>query len=373
MSDDEIEYGAILVDTSIFDGNGLKLEKGLLGKLSQFKKSPIEYILPDVVKNEVQRHLESKISALRAALEKALNEAGDHLFFDGSELNDAKKMLVDSKEVNGLAESRMNKFIDSTGALVLETGSYVSVSDLLSKYFSNEPPFAETGKKKNEFPDAIVLMAVEAWADKNNKYVLAIAKDGDWKNFCQNSTRINYQDDFSRGLEVFNQTNAPYTLLANLETALNSGSATKFLAEINSLLESALDGFTPDQEADSAFYWEADGSHGWFKDFSLLEHEFRIVDKDEDWVVLEASANIVVEAEGDFSLSVYDSIDRDHVSMGGVTVRVEREFESEILITISGDLNGPVDELSIDEVEIVSPINTIDFGYIEPEYDDYEE
>ncbi|WP_421227826.1 PIN domain-containing protein [Aeromonas enteropelogenes] len=373
MSDNEIKYGAILVDTSIFDGNGLKLEKGLLGKLSQFKKSPIEYIFPDVVKNEVQRHLESKISTSRAALEKALNEAGDHLFFDGSELNDAKRMLVDSKEINGLAENRVNNFIESTGALVLEAGSYVSVSDLLLKYFSNEPPFAETGKKKNEFPDAIVLMAVEAWADKNDKYVLAIAKDGDWKNFCEDSKRIDYQDDFSRGLEIFNQTNAPYTLLANLEAALESGSATKFLADISSCLESVLDGFTPDQEADSTFYWEADGCHGWFNDFTLLEHEFRIVDKDEDWVVLEASANILVEAEGEFSLSMYDSIDRDHVSIGGVTVRVEREFESEILISISGDLNGPIDELSIDEVEIVSPIKTIDFGYIEPEYDDYEE
>ncbi|WP_429151812.1 PIN domain-containing protein [Aeromonas hydrophila] len=373
MSGDEIKYGAILVDTSIFDGNGLKLEKGLLGKLAQFKKSPIEYILPDVVKNEVQRHLETRISTSRAALEKALNEAGDHLFFDGSELNDARRMLIDSREINGLAENRVNKFIESTGALVLETGSYVSVSDLLFKYFSNEPPFAETGKKKNEFPDAIVLMAVEAWSVQNDKHVLAIAKDIDWQNFCENSNRIDYQDDFSRGLEIFNQTNAPYTLLANLEAALDSGFAAKFLANISSCLESLLDGITPDQDADSTFYWEAEGCHGWFHDFILLEHEFRIVDKDEDWVVLEALAAISVEAEGEFSLSMYDSIDRDHVSMGGVTVQVVREFESEILITISGDLNGPIDELSIDEVEIVSPINTIDFGYIEPEYDDYEE
>lgn len=30
---EELEYDALLVDTSIFDGNGLRLEKGLLGKL----------------------------------------------------------------------------------------------------------------------------------------------------------------------------------------------------------------------------------------------------------------------------------------------------------------------------------------------------
>jgi hypothetical protein len=49
-SDENEEYGAILVDTSIFDAHGLKLEKGLLGKLSQFKDSDIDYLLPDVIK-----------------------------------------------------------------------------------------------------------------------------------------------------------------------------------------------------------------------------------------------------------------------------------------------------------------------------------
>lgn len=129
MDEVDNEYGAILVDTSIFDGHALKLEKGLLGKLAQFKKSPIEYLLPDVIKNEVKSHLESKIKISRSALEKSLNDAGDHLFFEGSELNDAKKILIDSKEIEGLAESRIENFIDSTGALVLETGSYVSVSE----------------------------------------------------------------------------------------------------------------------------------------------------------------------------------------------------------------------------------------------------
>ena len=366
------KYDAILVDTSIFDGHALKLEKGLLGKLAQFKKSPIEYLFPDVIKNEVKSHLENKIKASRSALEKALNDAGDHLFFDGSELNDAKKMLIDSKEIEGLAESRIERFIESTGALVLETGNYVSVSDLLSSYFSNKPPFAETGKKKNEFPDAIVLMAVEAWAEKNDLTVLAVAKDGDWQNYCENSARIDYQEDFSRGLENFNRENAPYALLANLEIALNAGEADNFLSSIDSCLQSALDGFTPDQEADSHLYWEPDGSHGWFKEFELLDHEFRIIDKGDDWVVLEALANITVEAEGDFSLSMYDSVDRDHVYMGGVTATAKEEFESEILITVLGNLDGPIDELVIEDVEVVSPIKTIHFGTIEPDYGEHE-
>jgi hypothetical protein len=369
MSEVEKEYGAILVDTSIFYSNGLRLEKGLLKKLAQFKKSPIELLLPDVVKNEVKSHLESEIKKSRMALKKALDNAGDYLFFEGSELNDAKQILIDSKEIEGLAESRVDKFMDTTGALVLETGDYVSVSDLLSKYFANEPPFAEAGKKKYEFPDAIVLMAVEAWAGNHDLSVLAIAKDGDWEQYCEKSERIDYQEDLSSGLSYFNTANAPYALLTNLETALNSGTANTFISSINSRLKSVFNGFTPEQDADTHLYWEPEGSDGWLHDFELSDSEFRIIDKDEDWVVLGALANITVEAEGEFSLYEFD---RDHAYIGGISATATKEFESEILITISGNLNGPLDDLSVDEVEVVNPISSIHFGTLEPNYSEYD-
>lgn len=372
MIDQDKDYGALLVDTSIFDANGLRLEKGLLGKLSQFKRSPTEYLFPDVVKNEVKNHLEDRIRKSRAALEKALNDAGDHLFFEGSELNDAKHRLIEGKEIEGLSESRISQFIDITGALVLETGNFVSVKDVLDQYFSVSPPFAESGKKKNEFPDAIVLLAVEAWANEQDVNVLAVAKDGDWERYCERSARIDFGNDFSKALSHFNQVNAPYALVAALEAAVQAGSADEFKQEISGHLESYFDGFTPDQDAESQFYWEPEGSHGWFKEFEFSSEEFRVVDRDEEWVVLETYVSIKVGAEGEFSLSVYDSIDKDHVPLDSVTVEAEEEFETPILITLYGNLDGPIGELEIEEVEVVEPIGTIHFGTLEPDFGDYE-
>lgn len=372
MSDSDKEYDVILIDTSIFDGNGLRLEKGLLGKLSQFRKSPIELLFPDVIKNEVQSHLEKKIKVARNALEKSFNDAGDHLFFGGSALNDAKKILIDSKEIEGLAESRIDNFISETGALELECGDYVSVSDLLNQYFSNTAPFSESGKKKNEFPDAIILLAVEEWARQEEKTVLAVAKDKDWKAYCEKSEHIDYEEDLSEGLAILNEENAPYALLANLEKALENDSATQFLSEIETGLSSALDGLTPDQDADSHLYWEPDGCSAWFKEFYLQEDEFRIIDVDEDFVVLETTALITVEAEGEFSFSVYDSIDKDHVYMGSISATTEKSFESEILLTVTGDLDGDIEQLTIEQVEVVNPISSINFGTIEPDYSEYD-
>ncbi|OBU24943.1 hypothetical protein C0Z01_14095 [Photobacterium kishitanii] len=366
------EYGAILVDTSIFDANGLRLEKGLLGKLYQFKESNIEYLFPDVIKNEVQNHLEQKVKASRSILEKALNDAGDHLFFEGSELNDAKSLLIDSKEITGIAQSRIDNFIFNSGALVLECGDYVSVSDLLQQYFQNEPPFAATGKKKYEFPDAIILMAVDGWAKDNGVNVLAVAKDSDWENYCKKSEYIDYTEDFSDALSCFNKVTAPFAFLSTLTEACDNSGADEFIEKVRDKVAASFDGFTPDQEADSFLYWEPDGCNGWMSDFELADSNFKIVAHDEDYIVLEVSANITVEVEGEFSLYQYDTIDHDNVSIGSVTAKAEEQFTSPILITILGDLTGELSDLDIDDVEVVDSINSIDFGSIEPDYDDYD-
>jgi hypothetical protein len=369
---EEQEYEALLIDTSIFVGNGLRLEKGLLGKLNQFKRSPVVFLLPDVTFGEIKTHLEQKIRASRNALEKSINEAGDHLFFDGGTLDKAKALLLESKEIEGLAETRLNNFIESTGALVLECGDHLSVSDLLRKYFSNAAPFSETGKKKNEFPDAIVLMAVDEWAKNNNKSVLAVAKDDDWSRYCESSDNIECISELSDGLAMFNKANAPYAFLSKLESELDAEKAQSFLDAVASKLEAELDGFTPDQDADSYLYWEPEGSNGWFKSFYLTTHELRIIESDEEYIVLECKAAITVEAKGEFSLSVHDSIDDDYVHIDSVTATAEAEFESEILISIVGDLEGPIEELTIEQVEIVSPLKRIHFGTLEPDLGDYE-
>lgn len=365
------EYDAILVDTSIFDGNGLRLESGLLSKLKQFAKSDIDFLMPDVIEHEILAHLDKKIRVSRNALEKAINDASSHLFFDGSVLNDAKYLLVDSAEIEELAKSRLEAFFKATNALKLECDDYISVGELLKKYFSNEAPFSETGKKKNEFPDAIILMAVEEWADQEGKSVLAVAKDNDWERYCQSSANIDHIDDLSKALSHFNTATAPYALVESLKQSLDSSSAVGFLSKIESGLELALLGFTPDQEANSQFHWEADGASGRFNSFKFMEHDFTVVDTDKDWVVIEAWAEITVEADGEFSLSAYDGIDRDYVGLSGITVTAEAEFQSEILITISGDLSGDINELDIDDVEIVDSITTIDFGELELDYGDY--
>tara|TARA_R100000656_G_scaffold15015_1_gene14703 strand:+ start:3243 stop:4355 length:1113 start_codon:yes stop_codon:yes gene_type:complete len=362
------EYGALVVDTSVFITNGLRLEKGLLSRLQQFRRSPIDFVLPDVIRSEVEVHLEKEMRKARADLEKAINDASDHLFFDDVKPKEARELLIDQSELEKLVRERMDNFLEKTGATQISCSELTNISAVMGRYFSNRSPFSESGKKKNEFPDAIILLSLEEWSKQNNKKILAVAKDNDWKRFCEESEFIDCEEDFASGLAVFNATNTAYNFLHNLENSIQSGTAKSFLDAVRERLAVTLSDFTPDQEADSHLYWEPDGCHAWFKDFEFISDELDIIESDEDWIVIRGEALISVEAEGDFSLSLYDSIDREHVYMGGISVVVDEEFESDILITITGDLSESFDNIQVDDVEVTDVIGSIDFGTLEPNF-----
>lgn len=369
------DYTAITLDTSIFDGNGLRLEKGLLGRLKQFNGSPTKFVLTDIVVNEIKKHLHDRIINSRAALQKSLEDASEHLFFDGSLLTEAKQKLIDGPEINELALSRLNAFLVATGAFVIDSAEYVEVAELRDNYFNNKPPFAISGKKKNEFPDAIALLALEHWAEENDELVFAVAKDGDWENFCDESNFIDYNENLADALDYFNTKDTPVIVLAKLEAALGFINTSNLGLQLRNELARFFNGYYVDQEADSAFNWEPDGIDVTFADFSIADVNLKLIEKTDSSIVVEALVTVELNAEGNFSLYQYDSIDHDQVYMGSVTKNVTEEFGCRVLITFSGDFDEAredIDSIFIENVEVIDKLNSIHFGYLELDYNDYE-
>ena len=72
------QYSALTIDTSIFNQHGLKLEKGLLAKLVQFKEMPINFVLSDVVYREVMNHLNKKEKEVRDKIKASLTDVSDY-------------------------------------------------------------------------------------------------------------------------------------------------------------------------------------------------------------------------------------------------------------------------------------------------------
>ena len=72
-------YSALTIDTSIFEKNGLKLNKGLLAQLHQFRDNPINLVLSDIVYLELKSHLNKKEKETKNKIDLALSDASDYL------------------------------------------------------------------------------------------------------------------------------------------------------------------------------------------------------------------------------------------------------------------------------------------------------
>ncbi len=72
------QFGAITLDTSIFDAQGLKLESGLLKQLEQFRYSSTKLIISEIVKEEILSHLTAKTKEAKREIEKSLRQARDY-------------------------------------------------------------------------------------------------------------------------------------------------------------------------------------------------------------------------------------------------------------------------------------------------------
>lgn len=365
-------FGAILVDTSIYERNGLKFDKGLLRALYQFKRSPINLLLPDVIFNEITNHLEKKLNEIHN-LSKVISDFKDYSLVDQTAL-DSLESLKNSINIKTSTKSKISSFIENTGAVEIECGQFVNITEILEKYFSATPPFAKEGKKKSEFPDAITLNAVEKWAELNRVKVLAIAVDTDWKSYCEKSENIEYREDLSDVLAELNALNAPYVVLDQVESLIKANDVV-FLEQVSSHLYSELDDFTPDQDAESYLYWEPEWSTASFESFNFKSHNCRIIEADENQLVIEADVNININAHAEFSLSVYDSIDGDYVSLSSVEAEVETDFDSKILLTFEGEVTTEqtLENLELTDIEILNKPKVIHFGTLEPDFHEYED
>lgn len=52
-----MSYDAIVLDTQTIDNYHWRFNEGMLSRMKQFCHSQVDFLMPDIVKNEVQSHL----------------------------------------------------------------------------------------------------------------------------------------------------------------------------------------------------------------------------------------------------------------------------------------------------------------------------
>ena len=367
------QFGAITLDTSIFEAHGLKLESGLIKQLEQFKDDSTKLIISEIVQEELLSHLTEKTKEVKKNVEDSLRKAKEYWKFDSQEIEKVKKSLFGGYEVEEFVSERFDEFIENTSLEVIKAQDYLSVEDLIQKYFRAKPPFSETGKKKNEFPDAIALMSLESWAIKNETKIIAVTLDNDWKNFSKDSKYLYCTDDLAGALGLFQLQDAD-DICKYLYDKYERGSLVNLEIAISNALDYQVSNIYIDPEVSSGFVYEEEETeirvNGFtFKLFDDINTIFRPVNFDSDSLTVESKLIVDVNIECGFSFSVYDSIDKDYVAMGGNSIDTQTNLEVGVLITFAGDLNKVGTEIEIDDVEVEIPkAISVDFGDLEPDW-----
>jgi hypothetical protein len=132
------------------------------------------------------------------------------------------------------------------------------------------------GKKKAEFPDAISLLSLEAWAEANEKRILAVSGDKDWAAYAENSERIDVVSKLSDALAMLQEhAEEAGEFVQKLLADMQEGRREKMKAQFVSRLREGVSdyGYAVYAEADSAYPFDGGEVELTLLDYALPSDE----------------------------------------------------------------------------------------------------
>ena len=371
-----MKYDALTIDTNIITQNAYNLEHGILGQLSQFSGSPFQFVLSDIIVSETRRHVIARNQALIDKCQASLRHLVSSSLTTNQNVTTVQTIFQNLKSAEEAANDDLESFFARTGAEIIPV-SGADMQELTNLYFGAKAPFEESGKKKNEFPDAIALLSLEAWADENDKRLLVISNDGGWHDYAKTSKRIDVESDLAKALGEFQRHTVASTLILNsfLE-GVTAGEHEDIKALIEGQLADQIDGAEIELEASSylSFDVQVEGIGVNDVSFAITNgiYDYHLVRIDGDDIVAKINVNLDVSASGLFSFYTVDSIDKDYVPLGDCSVPIDTKLDVSILVTINVDHEETPPFWEVETVELISVDSSLDFGDVVP-FEEYEE
>lgn len=364
--------GAISVDTCIFTEAGYRLDTGILKHLEQFKDNAFQLVFSEITIREIRGHIVRDTEEARVKLISALRGVGKYWAVQSEKQEFVVTELLGAKTAKDIALKRLQDFGNRCGIHLVDAKTTLDIPDLLKRYFNTQPPFESSAEKKSEFPDAITLLSLQAWAKKENTAVLFVTKDKGCKRFCSESEHLYAVDDLREALTLIQERDVHCsTLCRAIETKIDSGDYPGLIDRILDTISDSIWDIDWIPDADAAFSYdeeleEVEIVHGEFS-APHARAEFRAVDYRSDKLVVQASIRLEVDATCSFSFSVKDGIDHDMVNIGSATVSKKDTVTVDVLLTFDNPNNETPEVVTI---ELVSSRQKLYFGSIEPDYSD---
>jgi hypothetical protein len=372
--DDEVIIGAISIDNSVFKNEGYKFKGPLLSQLEQFKSSQIHMVQTDIVHNEAIKYIVKELDDANALIDKALRSARIHLGVCEEKLSSAKSSLRTDKKNVDIANDRIREYYEKIGADLIDAHDYLDIRALMERFFCVSPPFENKKDKKNEFPDAVALLTLEAWAKDNNVNLLVVSSDKGWSDYCSLSEYLFYSASLSDSLERFQPQSVVDSVVAYIQRHTKQIDEGYFLEGIENAIVNSIDGYDIHPIADSYLEVECETTFAEYMSHELDSDDhglvsIKVIHVDGDQVTIKLGAMVEVEVEGEFNFSVWDSIDKDYVYLGGTVCRTKEAYHTDIIICFTGGYYRNFSDFEVISIDVLDELSEADFGDIVPDYE----
>jgi hypothetical protein len=199
--------------------------------------------------------------------------------------------------------------------------------------------------------------------------------DNDWKDFAQDKDNIEVIDDLAKAMYILNkQTDeALDSIIYEIELDLTKSQNSRIFESMYSAIENSIN--ISEISAVSSFKYYIDDEQLSLKNIYILTEEngkrlkVYIIDYDSDKITISITCEVMCEVEVAFNFSVWDSIDKEDVSLGGTRKIVEISYETDVLVNLYGNFLDGLQNMDIDEIEVTHDSVFVDMGEISP-FDD---
>jgi hypothetical protein len=366
-----MEYDAVTIDSNIFIEYGVNLEGGVLAQLYQFREGSAEFVLSEIVVREIKRYLIDEAQKAKDSLASAIRKSGKSALLHPKMVEQMNGINATAFTPQTAADKRLDDFIMLSGCDVIAADEG-DMKRLIAMYFEPSAPFEGSGKKKNEFPDAIALITLEDWAKEHKKKILAISKDDGWTNFAAKSEFIDIEKELPVALERLQKhAELAKAIVAKVIKAVDQIEDKELRTNFEETIKGTLMVSPPRIEAQASYPYDVENEYFDLRDIHFHElvggagYEFYVLNISRNKIVAQVYVNIDFVVEADFNFQIYDAVDGDYVTVSSDGQNAEVNLDAAFLIEIEGDFSSETPDYRVSSIELVDVPKSIDFGSVD--------
>jgi hypothetical protein len=180
----------IFIDTSVFDGQAYNFASSAFTSFHDASKDKgLTLLLPDPIKREIRKHISDNARDALKALREAKRKAPFVSKWD--QWPKERGEWISEYDLRKLAERELSDFLKKFR--MIELGyEEVRLSEVMDWYHEAKAPFGSKKGKQKEFPDALAVAALVAYARREKKHVAVISSDSDFQGACAYHSELLY-------------------------------------------------------------------------------------------------------------------------------------------------------------------------------------